>query len=128
MDTDKNIAKQVVLQKQNKCKDFEWFDKHVYHKLTGRHHPWHPSEWTTTSCGQHGAKSCGECPQGYGETWCNGDCHWCEYGGEEQEAIWQQHHHPDTGAPFAALSEKSQCVSRKVDCRDTPPLQQVEIE
>eukprot|EP00177_Eucheuma_denticulatum_P000785 GFKZ01001419.1.p1 GENE.GFKZ01001419.1~~GFKZ01001419.1.p1 ORF type:complete len:506 (-),score=59.27 GFKZ01001419.1:99-1616(-) len=26
----------------NNCHDFDWFDKHVYVKLTGVHHPWHP--------------------------------------------------------------------------------------
>lgn len=26
------------------------------------------------SCGGHVATSCNECPQGNGETWCNGDC------------------------------------------------------
>jgi hypothetical protein len=28
------------------------------------------------SCGGHVATSCNECPQGNGETWCNGDCEW----------------------------------------------------
>lgn len=27
---------------QNRCKNFNWFDKHVYYRLTGVHHPWHP--------------------------------------------------------------------------------------
>lgn len=29
--------------KKNRCRDFEWFDRHVYFKLTGVHHPWHPN-------------------------------------------------------------------------------------
>jgi len=28
------------------------------------------------SCGQHVASNCGECPQGNGAAWCNGDCRW----------------------------------------------------
>jgi len=28
------------------------------------------------SCGQHTARSCAECPQGNGKSWCNGDCRW----------------------------------------------------
>merc|ERR1712066_685377 len=28
------------------------------------------------SCGGHKAQSCAACPQGYGASWCNGDCVW----------------------------------------------------
>ena len=28
------------------------------------------------NCGQHGADTCYECPQGHGSNWCNGDCVW----------------------------------------------------
>jgi len=28
------------------------------------------------TCGRHEAPSCGACPQGQGERWCHGDCHW----------------------------------------------------
>ena len=28
------------------------------------------------SCGGHTAATCGECPQGHGKIWCNGDCKW----------------------------------------------------
>ena len=28
------------------------------------------------SCGNHGALTCQECPQGNGAIWCNGDCIW----------------------------------------------------
>jgi hypothetical protein len=28
------------------------------------------------SCGSHKADICGECPQGHGRLWCNGDCEW----------------------------------------------------
>lgn len=30
----------------------------------------------SVSCGSHAADSCSECPQGHGETWCNGECIW----------------------------------------------------
>ena len=30
----------------------------------------------SVSCGQHTARSCAECPQGNGKSWCNGDCRW----------------------------------------------------
>ena len=30
------------------------------------------------SCGNHRAAICNDCPQGYGEVWCNGECSWCE--------------------------------------------------
>jgi len=39
-------------------------------------------------CGGHWADSCADCPQGYGQYWCNGDCQWnsgtrtCEAGGD----------------------------------------------
>jgi hypothetical protein len=38
-----------------------------------------PESWKVT-CGNHMAASCGECSQGQGANWCNGDCHWCEFG------------------------------------------------
>jgi len=28
------------------------------------------------SCGGHEANDCGDCPQGHGASWCNGDCKW----------------------------------------------------
>ena len=28
------------------------------------------------SCGGHRAWQCSGCPQGFGESWCNGDCTW----------------------------------------------------
>ena len=27
-------------------------------------------------CGSHEAKTCAECPQGNGPSWCNGQCIW----------------------------------------------------
>ena len=27
-------------------------------------------------CGGHTALSCGDCPQGHGRIWCNGECIW----------------------------------------------------
>jgi glycosyltransferase involved in cell wall biosynthesis len=105
MDTDKN-----------QCKDFEWFDRHVYHKLLGIHHPWHETEWLPTSCGAHSAKSCGECPQGNGETWCNGDCRWCEYGGVGDSFLYFEETLDKLG-----LSEKSKCVAKELTCRGSMP-------
>mmetsp|Transcript_40176 Transcript_40176/g.71301 ORF Transcript_40176/g.71301 Transcript_40176/m.71301 type:complete len:344 (-) Transcript_40176:42-1073(-) len=32
------------------------------------------------SCGGHKAPSCSQCPQGHGESWCNGDCKWVQNG------------------------------------------------
>merc|ERR1719219_2096273 len=29
-------------------------------------------------CGGHSASDCGDCPQGNGPTWCNGDCTWVD--------------------------------------------------
>jgi hypothetical protein len=78
---DPAALKQIRLKKENKCHDFDWYDKHVMMKLVGKHHPWfkdpkaEPEE--TVSCGQHKAKSCNLCPQGHGKDWCNGDCVWC---------------------------------------------------
>ena len=31
-------------------------------------------------CGNHKADSCDKCPQGHGESWCNGDCKWTSKG------------------------------------------------
>eukprot|EP00434_Breviolum_minutum_P006965 symbB.v1.2.006148.t2/scaffold360.1/size220131/2 len=31
---------------------------------------------TQVTCGGHTAKSCSECPQGHGASWCNRDCGW----------------------------------------------------
>lgn len=33
------------------------------------------SKQYSVSCGNHQATNCGECPQGNGKVWCNGDCH-----------------------------------------------------
>jgi hypothetical protein len=41
--TDPAALEQRAIREQNKCRDFEWFDRHVYKKLLGVHHPWHPS-------------------------------------------------------------------------------------
>jgi len=30
----------------------------------------------SVSCGRHSATSCSECPQGFGEKWCHGECVW----------------------------------------------------
>lgn len=37
-------------------------------------------ERDTVLCGGHRAGSCDKCPQGHGEKWCHGDCHWCDDG------------------------------------------------
>jgi len=33
---------------------------------------------TKVTCGGHTAKSCSECPQGHGASWCNRDCGWID--------------------------------------------------
>lgn len=42
MEHDPYAVRQRDVIKHLGCKDFRWFDKHVYVKLTGVHHPWHP--------------------------------------------------------------------------------------
>ena len=114
LDTDPEVARQIKIRDHNKCKSFDWFDEHVYVKLTGKHHPWHPSTALPTSCGNHNAKNCGLCPQGRGQGWCNGECIWCEYGAEEKDEIQRQN-----GKSFV-INEKLQCVPRKKKCRAKP--------
>jgi GT2 family glycosyltransferase len=41
--TDPTAIEQREVRTRNKCRDFEWFDRHVYKKYVGVHHPWHPS-------------------------------------------------------------------------------------
>ena len=113
MQNDTALAKQLEIKKQNKCKPFDWFDRHILFKLVGRHHPWYdlmntPYEKDTgkqVSCGQHNAPSCGLCPKGHGEVWCNGDCHWCPQGPVT-----------NTGKRTLRLNERTQCVSDAVQC------------
>ena len=77
---DPAAQKQVRIKEENQCHDFAWWDKYVFMRLTGRHHPWHNDnkKYQQVSCGNHKAKSCEACPQGNGKEWCNGDCAWCE--------------------------------------------------
>ena len=77
--TDPVAQKQVRIKEENQCHDFEWFDKYVMMRLTGRHQPWHidNKKYEMKNCGNHKAKSCNACPQGNGKDWCNGDCYWC---------------------------------------------------
>lgn len=77
---DPDAQKQVRIKKENKCHDFEWWDKYVMMRLTGRHYPWHidMKKYATVNCGNHKAKSCDKCPQGNGRGWCHGDCGWCD--------------------------------------------------
>lgn len=42
METDHFAKVQSHFIEKNGCKDFDWFDKHVYKKFVGVHHPWHP--------------------------------------------------------------------------------------
>lgn len=76
---DPAAQKQVRIKEENKCHDFEWWDKYVFMRLTGRHYPWHidNKKYVQVSCGNHKAKSCAMCPQGHGKDWCHGDCAWC---------------------------------------------------
>lgn len=43
MDSDTYAIEQRRYIRKNGCRNFDWFDKHVYVKLTGVHHPWHPN-------------------------------------------------------------------------------------
>lgn len=43
MDNDKDALFQKKVINDLGCKSFQWFDTHVYYKLTGFHHPWHPT-------------------------------------------------------------------------------------
>merc|ERR1712150_329209 len=36
------------------------------------------SNGNRVNCGSHTAKRCGDCPQGNGRSWCNGDCSWSD--------------------------------------------------
>lgn len=112
MYNDTHIQHQLAVKRKNKCKSFEWFDRHVLFKLVGRHHPWYHALNEPlvdpnggVSCGQHRANSCGMCPQGNGEMWCNGDCHWCPLG-------------PVTGSAkrMLRLTERTRCVSLETEC------------
>ena len=42
MENDKFAMIQEQMKKENECRDFDWFNRHVFYKLTGHHHPWHP--------------------------------------------------------------------------------------
>jgi len=56
------------------------------------------------NCGEHAARTCSECPQGYGAAWCNGECHWCEHG--------------DVEASILRLADEArQCVENTRECR-----------
>ena len=61
-----------------------------------------------TSCGGHYAKSCGACPQGHGDMWCNGQCHWCKHGASSSKNN------------VTKLTEAQQCVPVTDACRTTP--------
>lgn len=42
MKSDPYAIRQEQIIRNNECRNFDWFDRHVYVKLTGVHHPWHP--------------------------------------------------------------------------------------
>ena len=46
-------------------------DEHIYATMSRIKHI---DEITTVNCGKYKAGSCEECPQGYQEAWCSGDC------------------------------------------------------
>ena len=46
-------------------------DEHIYATMSRIKHI---DEITTINCGKYKAGSCEECPQGYSESWCSGDC------------------------------------------------------
>mmetsp|Transcript_3609 Transcript_3609/g.4794 ORF Transcript_3609/g.4794 Transcript_3609/m.4794 type:complete len:697 (+) Transcript_3609:364-2454(+) len=114
MDNDTEILRQESIRDRNKCKSLEWFDRHIVYRLVGQHLPFHDSvvkkkskEKNEVSCGQHSAKHCGLCPQGNGQEWCNGKCHWCPF---SSEANWK-------GQTIKKLDEKNQCVLAIFRCR-----------
>lgn len=39
--TDPTFLRQKMLQKENKCRDFAWYDRNVLMKLIGMHNPWY---------------------------------------------------------------------------------------
>ena len=41
LETDPDAQLQIRKKKENKCHDFDWWDRHVLVKLTGKHHPWY---------------------------------------------------------------------------------------
>lgn len=87
LETDDAYLEQAERKRTNECRDFEWFDTHVYKRLVGKHYPWHESNPKTVTCGAHHAPSCRECPQGHGETWCNGECAWCPDLGQAGQCV-----------------------------------------
>lgn len=38
---DEDLLKQIQFKEKNQCRDFKWFDKHVFMRLLGNHNPWH---------------------------------------------------------------------------------------
>ena len=38
---DEYMKEQIGLKEKNQCRDFDWFDKHVYMKILGTHTPWY---------------------------------------------------------------------------------------
>ena len=113
MQNDTDILHQLEIKKKNKCKSFEWFDRHVLFKLVGRHHPWHDvmnqpfanDKDSGVSCGQHRAPNCGQCPQGNGFNWCNGECRWCQHGPKTE-----------SGKQLLRVTERHQCVPDSQEC------------
>jgi len=118
LDTDPEVARQIAIRDQNQCKSFDWFDEHIYVKLTGKHHPWHPSRFLPTVCGAHNAKTCGHCPQGNGALWCNGECGWCEHGAIGDTVEWRIVNNT------RVLTEKHMCVPKTKKCRSKPKPEQ----
>jgi hypothetical protein len=47
----------------------------------------------TVQCGGHEAPTCDECPQGHGESWCNGQCEWIDENCVRSTQL--EHLHPD---------------------------------
>jgi hypothetical protein len=35
------MKEQIGFKEKNQCRDFDWFDKHVYMKILGVHNPWY---------------------------------------------------------------------------------------
>jgi polypeptide N-acetylgalactosaminyltransferase len=108
-EVDEDLAEQIRIKKKNQCRDFAWFDRHVFMRILGIHHPWYDDmkvgHVPRVSCGMHKATNCSACPQGNGASWCNGDCHWCENGTR------------NGNVRSNVKDEAKQCVNRTLICR-----------
>jgi len=69
---------------------------------------------STVSCGVHDAANCSACPQGNGESWCNGDCLWIADECVERTRIRRLE------TPIAGPNEVSCGYHNATKCADCP--------